>query len=70
MLDYGAGNVRSLVNAVEKLGYHIEMVKEPNDILNAEVGFLVQHIYRPPHTPPPQKKKEKNVRSDAILVNI
>ncbi|RUS17875.1 hypothetical protein BC937DRAFT_89389 [Endogone sp. FLAS-F59071] len=36
MLDYGAGNVRSLVNAVEKLGYHIEMVKDPNDILNAE----------------------------------
>ncbi|RUP45701.1 hypothetical protein BC936DRAFT_147845 [Jimgerdemannia flammicorona] len=36
MLDYGAGNVRSLINAVEKLGYHIEMVNDPADILKAE----------------------------------
>ncbi|KAI8141494.1 hypothetical protein BJV82DRAFT_670417 [Fennellomyces sp. T-0311] len=36
MLDYGAGNVRSLVNAVNRLGYDIEFVKEPSDILKAE----------------------------------
>ncbi|CAB4483988.1 unnamed protein product [Rhizophagus irregularis] len=36
LLDYGAGNVRSLVNAVNKLGYEIEWVKEPDDILKAE----------------------------------
>ncbi|OZJ05918.1 Imidazole glycerol phosphate synthase hisHF [Bifiguratus adelaidae] len=36
MLDYGAGNVRSLWNAVRKLGYEIQTVKEPADILKAE----------------------------------
>ncbi|KAI9313071.1 hypothetical protein BX666DRAFT_1864854 [Dichotomocladium elegans] len=36
MLDYGAGNVRSLVNAVNRLGYEIEFVKEPSDILKAD----------------------------------
>ncbi|KAI8366062.1 uncharacterized protein BYT42DRAFT_540679 [Radiomyces spectabilis] len=36
MLDYGAGNVRSLVNAVNRLGYDIQFVKEPADILKAE----------------------------------
>ncbi|CAG8603903.1 8834_t:CDS:2, partial [Acaulospora morrowiae] len=36
LLDYGAGNVRSLVNAVNSLGYEIEWVKEPEDILKAE----------------------------------
>ncbi|CAG8538757.1 3434_t:CDS:2 [Funneliformis mosseae] len=36
LLDYGAGNVRSLVNAVNKLGYEIEWIKEPGDILKAE----------------------------------
>lgn len=37
MLDYGAGNVRSLVNAVNRLGYEIEFVKDPSDILKAQV---------------------------------
>lgn len=37
MLDYGAGNVRSLVNAVEKLGYDITFVKDPSDLKKAEV---------------------------------
>ncbi|CAO3624651.1 unnamed protein product [Cunninghamella echinulata] len=36
MLDYGAGNVRSLVNAVNHLGYDIQFVNEPSDILKAE----------------------------------
>ncbi|KAF7721271.1 Histidine biosynthesis bifunctional protein hisB [Apophysomyces ossiformis] len=36
MLDYGAGNVRSLVNAVNRLGYDIQFVKDPEDILKAE----------------------------------
>jgi glutamine amidotransferase/cyclase len=37
MLDYGAGNVRSLVNAINYLGYDIKYVKEPSDIALAEV---------------------------------
>ena len=41
MLDYGAGNVRSLVNAVHRLGYEIEFVKDPSDILKAQVLFVL-----------------------------
>ncbi|KAL1952548.1 hypothetical protein VTO42DRAFT_4823 [Malbranchea cinnamomea] len=36
LLDFVAGNVRSLVNAVEKIGYHVEWVKSPEDVLKAE----------------------------------
>ncbi|TPX65178.1 hypothetical protein SpCBS45565_g05331 [Spizellomyces sp. 'palustris'] len=36
LLDYGAGNVRSLVNAVNKLGYEIKHVESPQDLLKAE----------------------------------
>ncbi len=36
LLDYGAGNVRSVVNAIEKLGTKIKIVSKPSDILDAE----------------------------------
>lgn len=36
LLDYGAGNVRSVRNAIKKLGYSVKDVKNPADILNAE----------------------------------
>ncbi|MBU8850155.1 MAG: imidazole glycerol phosphate synthase subunit HisF [Desulfobacterales bacterium] len=36
LLDYGAGNVRSVVNAIEKLGGTIKPVTRPSDILDAE----------------------------------
>jgi len=36
ILDYGAGNVRSVINAVKSLGQNINIVKSPEDILNAE----------------------------------
>ncbi|OGR34194.1 MAG: imidazole glycerol phosphate synthase, glutamine amidotransferase subunit, partial [Desulfobacula sp. RIFOXYB2_FULL_45_6] len=36
LLDYGAGNVRSVVNAVEKIGGTVKEVKTPSDIRNAE----------------------------------
>ncbi len=36
LLDYGAGNVRSVVNALERLGARVKIVKKPEDILNAE----------------------------------
>lgn len=41
LLDYGAGNVRSLVNAVKKLGHDITFVKDPSDILKADVKNLL-----------------------------
>lgn len=37
LLDYVAGNIRSLVNAIEKLGYEVEWVKTPEDVPKAEV---------------------------------
>ncbi|KAL8913610.1 MAG: hypothetical protein Q9171_001575 [Xanthocarpia ochracea] len=40
LLDYVAGNVRSLANAVEKLGYTIEWIKTPADIEKAQSLIL------------------------------
>ena len=37
ILDYVAGNVRSLVNAIEKVGYTVEWIKTPEDVQYAEV---------------------------------
>lgn len=37
LLDYVAGNVRSLVNAIEKLGFEVEWVRTPEEVANAEV---------------------------------
>lgn len=36
LLDYGAGNVRSVINAIEKLGETVRIVSGPEDIHNAE----------------------------------
>ncbi len=36
LLDYGAGNVRSVRNAIRKLGFEVRDVVSPDDILNAE----------------------------------
>ena len=36
LLDYGAGNVRSVRNAIKKLGYEVKDVKSPADIVQAE----------------------------------
>ena len=36
LLDYGAGNVRSVRNAIRKLGFEIRDVKSPADIVQAE----------------------------------
>jgi glutamine amidotransferase/cyclase len=36
LLDYGAGNVRSLRNAVARLGYEVTDVRSPEDIFAAE----------------------------------
>lgn len=40
LLDYVAGNVRSLVNAINKVGYDVEWVKTPEDLKNAEKLIL------------------------------
>ncbi len=35
-LDYGAGNVRSVINAIESLGEKVRVVQSPEDILSAQ----------------------------------
>jgi glutamine amidotransferase/cyclase len=40
MLDYVAGNVRSLVNAIEKVGYTVAWIKSPEDIEKADVSVV------------------------------
>ncbi len=36
LLDYGAGNVRSVINAIESLGETVNVVTSGEDILAAE----------------------------------
>lgn len=38
LLDYVAGNIRSLVNAINQVGYEVEWIKSPDDVKNADVG--------------------------------
>ena len=40
IVDYGAGNMRSVVNAVSKLGYRPKMTSSPDDVLNAQAVIL------------------------------
>ena len=40
LLDYVAGNIRSLVNAIEKCGYTVSWIKSPEDVKNAETLIL------------------------------
>ncbi len=52
LLDYGAGNVRSVRNAIKKMGYEVCDVTSPADIIRAEklvfpgVGSFGSAIYR------------------------
>ncbi|KAL8369998.1 hypothetical protein RB595_000385 [Gaeumannomyces hyphopodioides] len=40
LLDYVAGNVRSLVNAIEKVGYEVEWIRTPEEIAGADKLIL------------------------------
>ena len=55
LLDYGAGNVRSVRNAITRLGYTVRDVQSPEDILTAEklifpgvgsFGSVMQRLHR------------------------
>lgn len=37
ILNYGAGNIRSLINAIEKIGFTCKFIKEASEIESAEV---------------------------------
>ena len=40
IIDYGAGNLRSVANAVKKLGYQPRVTSEPAEVLDAVVVIL------------------------------
>jgi imidazole glycerol-phosphate synthase len=58
LLDYVAGNVRSLVNAIDKVGYTVERIRSPEHVEKADVSahrwvdihsfFLIQFLRRDP----------------------
>jgi hypothetical protein len=45
LLDYVAGNVRSLVNAIEKVGYSVEWIRSPEDVEKADVSEKERNGY-------------------------
>jgi glutamine amidotransferase/cyclase len=40
LLDYVAGNIRSLVNAIEKLGWTVEWIRKPEDVYKADAIII------------------------------
>jgi glutamine amidotransferase len=40
IIDYGAGNLRSVINAVSRLGYQPEIISTPDEVLAAEAVIL------------------------------
>jgi len=40
IIDYGAGNLRSVVNAIAKLGYQSRVTSIPGEVLNAQAVIL------------------------------
>ena len=40
IVDYGAGNLRSVANAIIKLGYQPKITSGPDDVLNAQAVIL------------------------------
>jgi len=48
IVDYGAGNILSISNAIQFLGYKIEISSNPNEIKNSEILILpgVGSFYR------------------------
>jgi len=40
IIDYGAGNLRSVANAIRKSGYHSMVTSDPGEVLNAAAVIL------------------------------
>ncbi|KAG0270795.1 hypothetical protein BGZ95_001515 [Linnemannia exigua] len=79
LLDYGAGNVRSLVNAVKKLGHDITFVKDPSDILKADklifpgvgaFGSAMQNLHSKGYAEPLKKYLSLNKPFMGICVGM
>jgi glutamine amidotransferase len=40
VIDYGAGNIRNVVNAIHKLGYQVKLTSDPDEVISAETVIL------------------------------
>jgi glutamine amidotransferase len=40
VIDYGAGNIRSVVNAINKLGFEVKVTSKPAEVLDARAVIL------------------------------
>ncbi len=40
VIDYGAGNLRSVVNAISRLGYQLKITSIPHEVLTAQAVIL------------------------------
>lgn len=40
VINYGAGNIRNVVNAINKLGYQVDLTSDPEKILSADTVIL------------------------------
>ena len=40
IIDYGAGNLRSVVNAISRLGYQPRITSNPSEVINAQAVIL------------------------------
>jgi imidazole glycerol-phosphate synthase subunit HisH len=40
VIDYGAGNLRSVINAINRLGYKASITNQPDEILKAKAVFF------------------------------
>jgi glutamine amidotransferase len=40
IIDYGAGNLRSVTNAISRLGYQPKLISAPEEVLNAQAVIL------------------------------
>jgi glutamine amidotransferase/cyclase len=45
LLDYGAGNVRSLSNSLTRLGYTFEWISDASDFEKADVRLIFSFLH-------------------------
>ena len=79
LLDYGAGNVRSVRNAIKKLGMSVVDVKRPEDILSAEklifpgvgsFGLVMDRLKESGYIEPLQRRIKENKHFLGICVAL
>lgn len=79
LLDYGAGNVRSVRNAIRKLGFEVQDVARPEDILTAEklifpgvgnFGVVMERLQRDGYVQPLIERIQQDLPTLGICVAL